>query len=111
RTGAGGSQQGGWLLKPRAGAAGQGIRDWSDLPMQVPPRHFLQERIVGESCAALYVAIDDRAEYMGTTRQLVGEDWLHARSFQYCGSIGPLPLAPPLEERLIHLGNGLAGAF
>jgi predicted ATP-grasp superfamily ATP-dependent carboligase len=111
RTSAGDLPDDGWLLKPQAGSAGQGIRDWAGKPERLPSRCYLQERIVGEACAAIYVGFGTHAEYIGTTRQLVGENWLRARSFQYCGSIGPLPLAPSLEERLQHLGSTLAAAF
>jgi predicted ATP-grasp superfamily ATP-dependent carboligase len=36
---------------------------------------------------------------------------LHARDFQYCGSVGPLPLAHQTLEQLKHLGQALAAGF
>jgi predicted ATP-grasp superfamily ATP-dependent carboligase len=54
---------------------------------------------------------------MGMTRQLIGEDWLHAAPFRYCGSIGPLLPSPYLQKTLEKIGNvltqatGLAGVF
>jgi predicted ATP-grasp superfamily ATP-dependent carboligase len=45
---------------------------------------------------------------LGVSRQLVGERWLHAAAFHYCGSVGPLVLAPPLRAILERLGQALA---
>jgi len=102
---------GDWLVKPRAGAAGRGIARWSRGMGQVSSRYYLQERIEGEACAALYLGADNGAVFLGVTRQLVGEDWLHAKYFQYCGSIGPLPLASQTHERFEQLGKALAAGF
>lgn len=50
--------------------------------------HYFQEWIDGESRAAIY----SDGRLLGVTRQLVGEPWLHAPRWQYCGSAGPLAL-------------------
>jgi predicted ATP-grasp superfamily ATP-dependent carboligase len=100
-----------WLLKPRHGAGGSGIRPWTG---QAPlPRwpFYWQEFIAGESCAALYVGDGQTARLLGVTRQLVGEPWLHAAPFHYCGSVGPLPLGPPLRQAFADLGATLGRAF
>jgi predicted ATP-grasp superfamily ATP-dependent carboligase len=104
-------QRGDWLLKPRAGSAGHGIARWPAKSTLVPGSHYLQEWIEGDPCVALYVGMAERAVFLGTTRQLVGKDWLHAKSFQYCGSIGPVTLAPPAQASFAHLGTVLAAAF
>src|SRR5262249_18435246 len=61
--------------------------------------------------AAVYVADGSSARLLGVTRMLVGEAWLHARAFHYCGSIGPVRTQPPLLEALERLGNALAKGF
>jgi uncharacterized protein len=47
---------------------------------------------------------------LGVTRQLIGMDWLHARPFHYCGSIGPLVPSHHLNKSLDHIGQVLGGA-
>jgi predicted ATP-grasp superfamily ATP-dependent carboligase len=105
-----------WLVKPLAGAGGIGICPWIGA---APPRRpfYFQEFIEGESCAAVYVAEGNSAALLGVTRQLVGEPWLHAAPFHYCGSVGPLPLSPGLRQAFADVGHalarglGLAGLF
>jgi predicted ATP-grasp superfamily ATP-dependent carboligase len=97
-----------WLEKPFRGASGIGIRHWTG---SARPRErrctYLQELIEGDSHAALYVGNGRRAQLLGVTRQLVGADWLHARRFAYCGSVGPISLPPPVRGDLERLGNAL----
>ncbi len=97
-----------WLAKPVRGAGGAGIRFLSaDVPETPRSRIYCQEYIEGDSCAALYVGDGSRATLLGTTRQLVGEAWLHAAPFRYCGSIGPLRLEAGLREALQRLGTAI----
>jgi predicted ATP-grasp superfamily ATP-dependent carboligase len=97
-----------WLVKPLAGAGGRGIREWDGRGEKTWRRGvYLQEYVEGESCAALYVGDGRSARLLGVTRQLVGEAWLHAKRFQYCGSIGPLPPAPAFAALGEVLGGGL----
>ena len=98
-----------WLRKPKAGAGGKGIAWWAGQCLS--RRHYLQEYIEGESCAAVFVANQGRASLLGVTRQVVGQTWLHAGPFQYCGSIGPLTLDPSMEQAWLRLGNALAAGF
>jgi predicted ATP-grasp superfamily ATP-dependent carboligase len=103
-------REGRWLLKPRAGAGGRGIRFWT--PDSSPPnllRYYLQEYIDGDACAALYIGNGLDSWLLGVTQQLVGEAWLHAASFHYCGSIGPLLLNDSLRQGLERLGRVLTG--
>jgi predicted ATP-grasp superfamily ATP-dependent carboligase len=99
-----------WLIKPRWGAGGKGIRHWTGQPLarRSKPRVYFQEYIEGEACAAIYGSDGTATHLLGVTRQLVGEPWLHAAPFHYCGSIGPLVLAPPVREAFERLGNVLA---
>ncbi len=102
-----------WLVKPLAGAGGSGIRAWDhDASRPAPARRaYWQEFIPGESCAAIYVSDGPSARLLGATRQLVGESWLHAAPFHYCGSIGPLALEPGLRRHFADLGAVLARGF
>ncbi len=58
--------------------------------------------------AALFVAGAGETRLLGVTRQLVGEAWLHAGPFQYCGSIGPLELDARQHREMERLGDVLA---
>src|SRR5205823_9348697 len=88
-----------WLRKPRRGAGGRHVGAWNGDAAD-PKRWYVQEYVEGESCAAVFVGDGRRALFFGATRQLVGEPWLHARPFQYCGSIGPLPCSAELQRAL-----------
>jgi predicted ATP-grasp superfamily ATP-dependent carboligase len=105
-----GAAAGRWLVKPLAGAGGRGIAIWTADGRRASPRSrvYWQESIEGTACAAVYVGDGSRAQLVGVTQQLVGEGWLHAAPFHYCGSIGPLGLAPALVEAFHRLGTALA---
>lgn len=100
-----------WLRKPLRGAGGAGI-----VPCLLPAKRqrggtggaYFQERIDGESCAALFVGNGTQARLLGLTRQLVGETWLHAAEFRYCGSLGPIDPGEALRRQLEALGDVLA---
>jgi predicted ATP-grasp superfamily ATP-dependent carboligase len=97
-----------WLCKPLRGSGGKGLEFWN---AQRPSRRrglYFQEYIEGQACAAAYVADGHRANLLGVTRQLVGESWLFAEPFHYCGSVGPLPLAETVLDELRRLGSVLA---
>ena len=99
-----------WLVKPFRSAGGRGIRFFSpDNPSVNEHKDFyFQEYIEGSPCSALYVGDGRSAHLLGVTRQLVGEDWLHAAPFHYCGSIGPIVLSETSQESFRRLGNTLA---
>ncbi len=97
-----------WLVKLRRSAGGDGVREWlvdEDAPSVAGV--YWQEHIDGQLAAALYAGVDGAVQLLGLTRQLVGVPWLHARAFQYCGSIGPLQPPPKLQHELAALGNAL----
>jgi predicted ATP-grasp superfamily ATP-dependent carboligase len=97
------------LVKLRTGAGGSGIRFGEGTKIRRPTwRIYFQEYVEGMPCAAIYVGDGLRARLLGVTRQLVGEAWLHAAPFHYCGSIGPPSLEPPLRHLLERLGGALA---
>jgi predicted ATP-grasp superfamily ATP-dependent carboligase len=120
-----------WLKKPLHGAGGKGITFclvYPDLeePLVlssrgagvadtvlcsgeewVGPECYLQQYIEGSPAAALYVALDGETRLLGLTRQLIGEPWLGAVPFHYCGSIAPLEVDDGLRRRLERLGEEL----
>jgi predicted ATP-grasp superfamily ATP-dependent carboligase len=104
-------RQGRWLLKPCEGAGGRGITFFSERPVRRGGRWYFQELIEGESQSAIYLGDGQRARLLGVTRQLVGEPWLHAGRFHYCGSIGPLSLTAPLRRAYRLLGQTLVVGF
>jgi predicted ATP-grasp superfamily ATP-dependent carboligase len=71
---------------------------------------YFQEYIEGDAWAATFVGDGRQARLLGVTRQLVGESWLHAAPFHYCGSVGPLAIAPGVQQALERLGDVLVCA-
>src|SRR5439155_15690821 len=90
-----------WLAKPLSGSGGRGIR-FAPARRAHTPAYF-QEFIEGESRSAIF----REGELLGVTRQLVGESWLHAPRFGYCGSIGPLALTQDELDAWRKLGEFL----
>jgi uncharacterized protein len=104
-----------WLVKSLRGSGGAGVQFWeagrgASRGPSGPGSSYLQEYKVGDSSAALYLGDGHHARFLGLTRQLIGESWLHAAPFHYCGSIGPLEPSVQLTTRLDRLGEMLAGA-
>jgi predicted ATP-grasp superfamily ATP-dependent carboligase len=98
-----------WLLKPREGAGGAGIRFWTPGERVRPGRDtYRQEFIEGEPLALLFLGSGRTARLLGVARQLVGEPWLHAAPFRYCGSIGPLDPSMIQRPSLTAFGDLLA---
>lgn len=105
-----------WLVKPLRGAGGSGIAFAGENAPLRPS--YLQEFIEGEPHAALFCVRDATVRLLGITRQMIGEPWLHARPFHYCGSwAGAEPTPTVLRGRLESLGTiltrgcGLRGLF
>lgn len=104
-------RDGSWLAKPLRSCGGRGIH-----PVTAdtrPGRGWYYQRFQpGEKVSAAYLAEGEHGcRLLGATRQLVGEAWLHARPFSYCGSIGPLPLDEEETEALTDIGQRLHAAF
>src|SRR5262249_33288556 len=97
-----------WLVKPRAGAGGAGIRFRGPAAPPLPRGADLREFIDGEPRSAVFVADGDGSRLLGVTGQLVGVCWLHAGPFRYCGSVGPLALGG--AERAVWERLGVAVA-
>ncbi|MDX1965147.1 MAG: ATP-grasp domain-containing protein [Pirellulales bacterium] len=129
-----------WLCKPLRSGGGIGINFWSAEPAAaaVPANHFWQKYIPGTPVSAVYVAAGRQAVCLGSTRQLIGQSWCwgetaspadmdvsgkagprgnyesatsRPRSFQYCGSMGPLHLPDDIFAQWQAIGDVLAREF
>ena len=103
-----------WLLKPRRGAGGRGIRVWDGTSIEPGRRRepcYFQERASGDSYSALHLASSAGTVFLGAARQLVGEPKLGAGPFAYCGSIGPVALSDRLQRQIVRCGEILAAKF
>lgn len=103
-----------WLVKPRRGAGGTGIHflEQTHRDRQSRGKVYYQEYIEGESYAVLYTGDGRLAHWHGVTRQLVGESWLNAAAFHYCGSLGPVSFKDIfLSDALAEMGDQLAARF
>lgn len=77
-----------WLRKPVRGSAGAGIRFATPAELADPEDgFFLQQFLPGTSGSTLFFGASTGAILFGSSTQLIGTDWLHARPFQYSGSI------------------------
>jgi predicted ATP-grasp superfamily ATP-dependent carboligase len=98
-----------WLIKPCRGAAGIGVRFCRE--GESPPKKastYCQEFIDGQPVSLLFLGDIRQSRLLGMTRQLIGEPWLHAAPFRYCGSIGPLDPSIVQRPSLEELGDVLA---
>ena len=109
-----GMERGGgkWLVKPRRGSGGLGVRWANDDDFARPNKGcVIQQYMEGECCSATYVAAGGRAVLLGATQQLVGRDWDIEPPFVYVGSLAPLALSTSEYQRLARLGEVLASRF
>lgn len=102
---------GAWLAKPLRGCGGRSIE--AVTPRTRPRRgRYYQQRLAGISVSAVFLAdACNGCRLLGATRQLVGEPWLYAKPFAYCGSVGPMPVNERLTRTLIEVGQRLHTAF
>jgi predicted ATP-grasp superfamily ATP-dependent carboligase len=101
-----------WLVKPRLGSGGLGVRWASESDFaSAGGRHVTQQYVEGECCSATYVAAGGQAMFVGATRQLVGRDWGVEPPFIYVGSIAPPALKAGEHQMLVRLGDMLAQRF
>ena len=107
----------GWLVKPLRG--GQRIvkleQDRASIPRETA--FYYQREVAGTPCSAVLCACPPHCRLLGMTRQLVGEAWLGAPPFTWCGNIGPIDVPAPAAERLLGAATllvsryGLRGLF
>jgi predicted ATP-grasp superfamily ATP-dependent carboligase len=106
-----------WLVKPIAGAGGLGISHWDGEYPSANRRVYYQQYLEGPSFSAVYIGESNSARFIGLTHQIVGDLRLHARPFQYCGSVGPANVDGQSELELqrigdvISKGTGIQGLF
>jgi predicted ATP-grasp superfamily ATP-dependent carboligase len=93
-------RSGRWLRKPLRGGGGRGIRAWRGGALDGDV--VVQERIAGLACSAAAVADGRSAVLLGVAEQLVGERWLGARGYAWCGNVVPPRLG---EEQRIALAT------
>ena len=109
-------RNGDWILRSTRSSGGSGVIDWSpQCPREFPAARgrdtmVFQQKIDGALAAALCVADGRSARLLGTTTQLVGEPWLSAARWSWCGSIGPLVLPQTVESQIRRLAEVLAAA-
>lgn len=101
-----------WLCKPLASGGGRHIHLWhaSQTPCNTLDCYW-QEYKPGEAYSALYLADGQATMLLGLCQQLVGQPWLHAARFAYCGNIGPLPMNACERGPLQALGEHLSACF
>ena len=77
-----------WVRKSFGSSGGVGVAWATDLAPRAGA--YLQEFVPGHTHAAAFTTTGNLVDLYGVTEQLVGTDWLHAKGFQYAGSIGPV---------------------
>ena len=102
-----------WLLKSTGSSGGLGVRlgDQCVPPSTGRHRWYVQERVLGRSLGAVFLAADGAARLLGVTDQLVGTSWTGAPPFHYAGSIGPLRLTPRARATVARIGDCLAAEY
>jgi predicted ATP-grasp superfamily ATP-dependent carboligase len=88
------------LRKPIRSGGGLGIR-FAHPGEPASPHYYFQEFIDGVPMSAAYCG----TTLLGVTEQLIGEPWLHAKGFAYCGNVGPITVAQTTLPTLLHLGR------
>jgi uncharacterized protein len=98
-----------WLSKPSRSSGGLGIEALRVAALASGlDEYYAQEWFDAPSYSALFLFNKNRSpSLIGVCAQLIGESWLHAPAFQYCGNIGPIPIGDDLKLRLQHIGNAL----
>ena len=98
-----------WLRKPLRSSGGFGIEPLRvAAPASGPDEYYSQERWEAPSYSALFLFNEQcLPSFIGVCAQLIGEPWLHAPAFQYCGNIGPIPTDDRLKQKLQEFGNAL----
>jgi len=102
-----------YVLKPHRSGGGRGIRIWNARALRsrtLHEPHWFQERIRGDSLAAVFLAAPGAAMLVGATHQTVGHTRFGARPFAYCGSIGPLELPGDVRDGVARVGSVLSEA-
>ena len=103
-------QSGLWLKKPIASAGGRHIGPYL-AGEEIEEGAFLQEQLAGQSYAGIFLADASESCLLGVSRQLVGESFLNAEAYAYCGSIGPLATSEHETRQWQAIGQALSQDF
>jgi len=76
-----------WLRKTYGSSGGLGVSWATDLTPRAGT--YLQEYVPGKCYSVAFFDYIASTDWYDVTEQLVSTEWLHAREFQYAGSIGP----------------------
>jgi predicted ATP-grasp superfamily ATP-dependent carboligase len=101
-----------WLRKPLKSSSGHGIR-FARAREPASVDHYFQEYIEGLSMSAVFLSMGIEScstQLLGITKQLIGQKWLHARPFAYCGNIGQILLPRIVQDSIKRYGLALAKA-
>ncbi len=96
-----------FLIKPRNGAGGRGIRVWSPF-RRVGTNEFVQRFVRGVPVSGVFVAHNNAAMLVAISEQIIGDAAFGARPFAYVGNIGPLKLSTPAVSQLQFVGMTVA---
>jgi predicted ATP-grasp superfamily ATP-dependent carboligase len=98
-----------WLRKPYHGSGGIGIEEvQGPLPAEQASLRTVYHQAFCEGRAYSTVYLGDgfeEARLLGSTQQLIGQGWLNASRFQYCGNIGPIVFPESIQATLRDLGR------
>lgn len=79
-----------FLIKPRTGSGGYGIRNFENYPDQDLEGKILQEKITGVNLSASVMSSSKEVKTILTSQQLIGiSHWGQLEPFGYCGNIVP----------------------
>lgn len=100
-----------WLCKQLRRGGGHHVRRCRGEERQDDDR-YVQLFIAGEPYSASFLGRPGRAVFLGACRQILGrEDWGARGEFQFCGAVGPIALASPLETELQRIGDFLVAEY
>jgi predicted ATP-grasp superfamily ATP-dependent carboligase len=103
----------GWLSKPIRSGGGIGIEAASKATTS--EGRYLQRFVDGVPASALFIASENEPSrhslLLGATEQLIGESWLGAAGFTYCGNLGPLKLEDEALRQVVLAGEAAGGEF
>ena len=91
-----------WLRKSIRSSGGLGVHDCQLDGLESDPllsSECLQLFVDGVPMSALFHTRNGHSSFLGATRQLIGEPWLHARTYGYAGNI---TTTLPTADRFIH---------
>jgi len=92
--------QRGLLLKPKKSGGGKDILRYNGI---FPPGYCVQEFVPGIPCSVTFIGNGLEASVIAVTRQYIGEKWLGASGFSWCGNMVPHDLSEWQKDRLCRI--------